>query len=230
MVDTGAEPSPASLREGRSATAYAAPIVVFAVLTALEGFLPVSAYPVFYVVKMAAVTAALVYFRGPLGDIRPSWGVVPLGAAVGAVVCAEWVIVDSLVSYPHLGTRVGYNPFEAIHDVGMRWAFLGARFYGLVLVVPVMEELFWRSFLLRYATTADFTALPVGQFSMTAFWVMVALSAVAHPEWLVAALASALFAWLLRYTRSLFAVIVSHAVANAALGGYILFRGQWQYW
>ena len=65
---------------------------------------------------------------------------------------------------------------------------------------------------------------------MTAFWVMVALSAVAHPEWLVAALASALFAWLLRYTRSLFAVIVSHAVANAALGGYILFRGQWQYW
>ena len=156
MVDTGAEPSPASLREGRSATAYAAPIVVFAVLTALEGVLPVSAYPVFYVVKMAAVTAALVYFRGPLGDIRPSWGVVPLGAAVGAVVCAEWVIVDSLVSYPHLGTRVGYNPFEAIHDVGMRWAFLVARFYGLVLVVPVMEELFWRSFLLRYATTADF--------------------------------------------------------------------------
>ena len=45
MVDTGAEPSPASLREGRSATAYAAPIVVFAVLTALEGVPPVSAYP-----------------------------------------------------------------------------------------------------------------------------------------------------------------------------------------
>ena len=230
MVDTRAEPSQASLREGRSAAAYAAPIVVFAVLTALEGFLPAGAYPVFYIVKIAAVTATLAYFRGPLGDIRPSWGVVPLGIAVGVVVFAEWVILDHLVPYPHLGTRVGYNPFGAIEDVGVRWAFLVARFYGLVLVVPVMEELFWRSFLLRYATTADFTSLSVGQFSMTAFSIVVALSAIAHPEWLVAAIASALFAWLLHHTRSLFAVIVSHAVANAALGGYILIRGQWQYW
>jgi uncharacterized protein len=230
MVEFTAEPSQPSLRKGRSAGAYAAPIVVFAVLTALEGFLPAGAYPAFYIVKIAAVTAALVYFRGPLGDIRPSWGVVPLGIAVGLVVFAEWIIVDQLVSYPHLGTRVGYNPFAAIEDVAVRWAFLVARFYGLVLVVPVMEELFWRSFLLRYATTADFTSLTVGQFSQTAFWIVVVLSAVAHPEWLVAAVASALFAWLLHYTRSLFAVIVSHAVANAALGGYILIREQWQYW
>jgi CAAX prenyl protease-like protein len=230
MVEFTAEPSQPSLREGRSAGAYAAPIVVFAVLTALEGVLPAGVYPAFYIVKVAAVTAALVYFRGPLGDIRPSWGVVPLGVAVGLVVFAEWVILDRLVSYPHLGTRVGYNPFAAIEDVAVRWAFLVARFYGLVLVVPVMEELFWRSFLLRYATTTDFTSLTVGQFSWTAFWIVVALSAVAHPEWLVAAIASALFAWLLHHTRSLFAVIVSHAVANAALGGYILIRGQWQYW
>jgi uncharacterized protein len=230
MVEFTAEPSQPSLREGRSAGAYAAPIVVFAVLTALEGVLPAGVYPAFYIVKVAAVTAALVYFRGPLGDIRPSWDVVPLGVAVGLVVFAEWVILDRLVSYPHLGTRVGYNPFTAIADVALRWAFLVARFYGLVLVVPVMEELFWRSFLLRYATTADFASLTVGQFSWTAFWIVVALSAVAHPEWLVAAIASALFAWLLHHTRSLFAVIVSHAVANAALGGYIVIRGQWQYW
>jgi CAAX prenyl protease-like protein len=230
MVDTRAEPRRASLREGRSATAYAAPIVVFGVLTGVEGLLPAGAYPVFYIVKIAVVTATLAYFRGPLGDIRPSWAVVPLGAAVGLVVFAEWVLLDHFVPYPHLGTRVGYNPFEAIDEVGARWAFLVARFYGLVLVVPVMEELFWRSFLLRYATTADFTSLAVGQFSMTAFWIVVALSAVAHPEWLVAAIASALFAWLLHHTRSLFAVIVSHAVTNSALGGYILIRGQWQYW
>src|SRR5829696_5120726 len=230
MVEFTAEPSQPSLREGRSAGAYAAPIVVFAVLTALEGFLPAADYPACYIVKIAAVTAALVYFRGPLGDIRPSWDVVPLGVAVGLVVFAEWVILDRLVSYPHLGTRVGYNPFTAIADVALRWAFLVARFYGLVLVVPVMEELFWRSFLLRYATTFDFTSLAVGQFSVAAVWIMVAVSAVAHPEWLVAAIASGLLAWLLRRTASLFAAIVAHAVANAALGGYILVTGEWQYW
>ena len=64
MVDARAEPSRASLREGRSVVAYAVPIAVFAVLTALEGLRPASAYPVAYIVKIAAVTAALGYFAG----------------------------------------------------------------------------------------------------------------------------------------------------------------------
>jgi len=230
MVDTAIENTPLTLRTERSLTTYAAPIVVFGVLTALEAYLPAGTYPAFYIGKIAAVTAALVYFRGPLGDIRPSWGVVPLATVIGLAVLAEWLLIDWLVPYPHLGSRIGYNPFAAIEPGGMRWGFLLARLYGLVLVVPVMEELFWRSFLLRYATTAEFTTLPIGQFSWAAFWIVVGLSAAAHPEWLVAAIASAAFAWLLHYTRSLFAVIVCHAVTNAALGGYIMTTGQWQYW
>jgi hypothetical protein len=224
------EPSRRRLRDQRSVTAYAAPILVFGALTTVEGFLPRGAYPLFYIAKMAAVTATLIYFQGPLGDIRPSWRVVPIAAGVGLVIVAQWLLIDELVPYPHLGTRVGYDPFVAIDASWLQWTFLLARLYGLVLVVPVMEELFWRSFLLRYATTPDFTTLTVGQFSTAAFWVVVAVSAVSHPEWLVAAVASALFAWLLRHTRSLFASIVAHAVANAALGGYILGTGKWHYW
>ena len=107
-----------------------------------------------------------------------------------------------------------------------RWTFLAGRLCGLVLVVPLMEELFWRSFLLRYATRADFTSLAMGQFSAGAFWTVVAISAAAHRKWLAAAIASALFTWLLRHTRTLFIVLVAHAAANAALGCYILAPGQ----
>src|SRR5215203_3127911 len=230
MTDTSAEPTETSLRDQRSVVAYAAPIVVFGVLTALEGYVPAGFYPAAYIAKVAVVTATLAYFRGPLADIHRSWTVVPLAVVVGLVIVGEWLLIDKLVPYPHIGTRVGYDTFEAIGSAGLRWAFLVARLYGLVLVVPVMEELFWRSFLLRYATTVDFTSLAVGQFSVAAFWIMVAVSAVAHPEWLVAAIASGLFAWLLRTTGSLFAAIVAHAVANAALGAYILVTGEWQYW
>jgi CAAX prenyl protease-like protein len=155
---------------------------------------------------------------------------VPLSVVVGLVIIVQWVLVDQWVPYPHLGTRMGYDPFAAIDAPWLRWAFLVARLCGLVLIVPLLEELFWRSFLLRYATTADFTSLPVGQFSTTAFLIVVALSALAHPEWLVAAVASALFAWLLHRTRSLFAAIVSHVVANAALGAYILATERWHLW
>src|SRR4051812_4224250 len=230
MTDTSTEPRQTSLRDQRSVFAYAAPVVTFGVLTTLEGYLPAGVYPAAYMVKVAAVTATLAYFRGPLADIRRSWSVVPLAVVVGVVILGEWLLIDRVVPYPHLGTRVGYDPFQAIGSSGTRWTFLLARFYGLVLMVPVMEELFWRSFLLRYATRADFTSLAVGQFSMAAFWIMVAVSAAAHPEWLVAAIASGLLAWLLRSTGSLFAAIVAHSVANAVLGGYILATGEWQYW
>jgi CAAX prenyl protease-like protein len=93
-----------------------------------------------------------------------------------------------------------------------------------------MEEIFWRSFLLRYLTNPDFQRLKVGTFSASALWVMVAASALAHPEWLVAAAASLAYAFWLRRTGSLFGVIVAHATTNAALGGYVLVTGDWQYW
>lgn len=217
-------------RDEISVPAYVAPMVLFGLLTTLEQYLSPAAYPVAYLAKVVVVTAALAYFRGPRRDIVPTGSVVPLGVGLGLVIFAAWVLIDKYVPYPHLGERVAYNPFDAIHGAGLRWAFLVARFYGLVLMVPVMEELFWRSFLLRYATRADFRSLAIGEFSRAAFWIMVAISAATHPEWLVAAIASALFAWILRHTRSLFAAIVSHAVANAALGIYILVTGEWQYW
>jgi CAAX prenyl protease-like protein len=97
-------------------------------------------------------------------------------------------------------------------------------------MVPVMEEIFWRSFMLRYLTQVDFRRLAVGTFSASALWVTVAGSAVSHPEWLVAAIAGLLYALWLRRTASLFASIVAHATTNAALGAYVLTTGSWQYW
>jgi CAAX prenyl protease-like protein len=93
-----------------------------------------------------------------------------------------------------------------------------------------MEEIFWRSFLLRYLTSTDFRKLPVGTFSASALWIMVAASALAHPEWLVAVMASLAYAFWLRRSRSLFGAIVAHAVTNAALGGYVLATGDYKYW
>jgi hypothetical protein len=46
----------------------------------------------------------------------------------------------------------------------------------------------------------------------------------------VALIAGIAFALLLRSTRSLFAVVVAHAVANAALGAYIIVTHDWRYW
>jgi hypothetical protein len=140
-----------------------------------------------------------------------------------------WVGIDRGVPYQHLGSRTAFDPSPLRGSTG--WiAFLAVRFYGLVLMVPVIEEIFWRSFFLRYLTQLDFRRLPLGTFSASALWLMVGGSALSHPEWLVAAIASLAYALWLRRTRSLFASIVAHATTNAALGVYVLATGSWQYW
>jgi len=209
--------------------AYSAPVVAFGVFTAIEGWVAPSMYPLAYTLKIAAVITAFLIWRGPLGDIRPSWRVLIPSLLVGLVIIGLWLIIDQVVPYPHIGARTGFDP-GTIDSVAGRLAFLMVWFSGLVIVVPVMEELFWRSFLLRYLTSGNPQALPIGAFSLSALTIMVVLSATAHTEWLVAAIASVIFAYWLRRTRSLFAAIVSHAAANGALGFYILHTHEWKYW
>ena len=213
-----------------SVISYAAPMVVFALVTALEGYVSAEAYVWLYAAKVVAVTLTLVYYRDTLRDIQPSWRVIGVALLVGVLVFAQWILLDTWLRYPHVGSRVGFDPFTALNDPRLVYAFLFVRIYGLVLLVPVMEELFMRSFLLRYLTDADFLSVPIGRFSSMAFAMVVGVSAIAHPEWLAAAVTACAYGWLLYRTRSLFATVVAHAVTNGALGIYILVSHNWQYW
>lgn len=208
---------------------YWIPIIAFALLTAGESYLPVAWFPIAYAVKALVVTACLLIWREPLRDIRFSAGTIVPSVLIGLGVCAAWIYLDKLIPYPHLGTRTAFDP-TPLQDAGLWLPFLAVRFYGLVLMVPVMEEIFWRSFLLRYLTTSDFRSLPVGTFSSSALAIMVVASAIAHPEWLVAVVASLVYALWLRQSGSLFGTIVAHATTNLALGAYVLRTGEWQYW
>ena len=208
---------------------FIAPTVVFGVLTALEGYVPTDLYAVAYAVKAVAVTAALLICRQPLRDIKLDFKVVVPSILLGLVVCVLWVGLDKAIPYPHLGERVGFDPYRLPNPL-TRAGFVVVRLYGLVLMVPVMEEILWRSFLLRYITQSQFLSIPIGEFSSRAFAVVIAASALAHPEWLVAAVANIVYCAWLRRTRSLFATIVAHAATNAALGAYVFVTHDWQYW
>ena len=86
------------------------------------------------------------------------------------------------------------------------------------MLVPLIEELFWRSFLIRWLIDQDFRRVPIGRVTPVSAAVTSALFAMAHPEWLPALLTGLLWAWLLQQTKSLPACVVSHVVANLAWG------------
>lgn len=208
---------------------YIAPAATFGVFTWLEGIVSPKWYPVAYLVKAIAVTASLYVCRSTLADIVPSRRWLVPSILLGLAVFAGWVGIEETIPYPHLGSREAYDPALAAATISEP-AFLAIRLYGLVLMVPVMEELLWRSFLLRYATQVDFLGIPIGTFSPFALALTVAVSGLSHPEWVVGALANLAYCLWLKRTRSLFTTVVAHATTNAALGAYVLATHAWKYW
>ena len=219
---------------------YVAPMATFLLLTSLEDWLPKSEggphptyYPIYYACKIAVVAVTCWLGRKSWGDLRPWPGPKSLGLAVvlGLVVTLMWVGLDGYYPvYGKVGSRAAFNP--TVLSPAPRVGFLIARMLGLVLVVPFFEELFWRSFVVRWIIDPDdFRKVPIGRVTPMAGAVTAALFALEHPaEWLPALLTGALWAWLLHQSKSVSACFVSHAVANLGLGVYVLTTGQWKYW
>lgn len=219
---------------------YVAPMATFLLLTSAEGWLPQpnagsskTYYPIFYAFKIALVAVVCWLTRSTWRDLLPRPDLKSLGLAVGlgVLVTLMWVKLDGY--YPifgDVGSRAAFNP--NVLSPGSRFGFLFVRMLGLVLVVPLFEELFWRSFVIRWIIDSDhFQKVPIGRVTPLAGAITAILFAFEHPaEWLPALLTGALWAGLLHQTKSVSACFVSHAVANLGLGVYVLTMGDWKFW
>jgi uncharacterized protein len=218
---------------------YVAPMFAYVSLSGLESYLPQVDkqpsphwYPIAYSVKLVLVAALAWWYRSTWRDLRPfpSLRALSLATLTGLVVFGLWIGLDGL--YPSIpfmmGERAAFDPNHLA--TASRWGFIVVRMLGLVVLVPLIEELFWRSFLLRWLIDQDFPRVPIGRVTPVAAVVTSVLFALAHPEWLPAFLTGLLWAWLLHQTKSLSACVVSHVVANLALGVYVIASGHWKYW
>ena len=228
----GTVPEVASAGE-RDYIPYIAPMFAYVALSSLEGSLPNPGwYPAAYAAKAAIVAALMWYYRATWRDLRPAPG--PLGIAMavaaGLLVIVLWIGLDG--HYPALpfmgGARSAFDPND-LSPAG-KWAFITVRFLGLVLLVPVFEELFWRSFLMRWLIDQEFWKVPIGKVTPMAAAISAAAFALAHPEWLPALLTGLIWAGLLWKTRSVSACMISHFVANLALGVYVVATESWKFW
>jgi len=213
----------------RAYAAYIAPFVVFVALRWLP-FSPEWLAPV----RFAAVVAALAIFSRRVLPGRTS---LPAGTLlVGAAVFAVWIAPDLL--WPgYRESRIFHNALTgaARSSLPMRLdsdaLFIAVRVLESAILVPILEELFWRGWLMRWIIRTDFENVPLGRYTPFSFWAVALLFASEHgPYWDVGLVAGVAYNWWLVRTRNLADCMLAHGVTNALLAAYVLAFGQWQYW
>jgi CAAX prenyl protease-like protein len=151
-------------------------------------------------------------------------------AAVALLVFAVWISPQALLGFP---PRLdGFNPEIFSGQPAPYWTTIVFRFLRLVVVVPLVEEVFWRGFLLRYFVNEQFYTVPFGTFSWLSFAVVTVGFGFAHAraDWMAALITGALYNCVAYRTRNLASCVVTHAITNLLLGLWIMKTGQWGFW
>lgn len=214
------------------------------------------ALPMFLFIALLSVCGLLKRPAGPLWLSAPEFWVYPLqtflcaallvsywreyefhsvrrpifAIAIALFVFVLWIAPQQFFHFP---ARVaGFNPDALASNPPAYWTTLVLRFVRLVIVVPLVEEIFWRGFLLRYLISERFEAVPFGTFRWLSFAVVTLAFGLSHSmaDWPAALITGALYNLVAYRTQSLSACVLAHALTNLALGLWIVATRQWGFW
>ncbi len=197
------------------------PFLVFILLTSFGN------PPVIYPLKTFLAIGMLWYYRKEFTEFKQwqfHWSAFP----VGLLVLALWIGFDFLIPQSTTG---GYNPFttgKPETDLLM----VSVRLGGSAFVVPFLEELFWRSWLMRFIVDQeDFRKVAIGHFTWSAFLISNLLFGAEHgSRWLSGIMAGVFYSGLVYWRKEIRSSIVAHGVTNFGLGIYVILTKSWAFW
>ena len=215
-----------------SEAAYLLPMAIFLLITQAQTKWPIIYAPL-YAVKTLVTAVALVILWKNYTKIR--WNYAWLGAIVGVTGIVQWIGMQLILEkyFPIFQPSPdAFNPINHFANHNEMIAFIAVRLTGAVLVVPVMEELFWRDYLWRQILSPnDFKLASVGEWGVAPFLIVSIAFATVHANWCLTAIVWAMMiGGLLIYTKSLGACIIAHATTNLLLGFYVLKYHAWGFW
>ena len=205
---------------------YLAFIVLVDGLTRLG--VPAASLRWLYAVKVSMVALTLVIFWRHYTELQ-RWRVSPTMVAValaaGMLVWWLWITLDA--PWMLVGTSDGFDPRT---NGQIDWLMVSVRIAGAALVVPVMEELFWRSFLMRWIDHVNFEQVTPGRVRPWGVLASALMFGFEHNQWFAGVVAGLVYSALYRRQGMLWSAIVAHGVTNLALGLWIVHAQMWTYW
>ena len=212
---------------------YIAPFIAFLILLAVGPKLPIVAS--WEAALRVLVLGALCVICWPRElPVVPKYAFA--SAIIGAAVFVLWIAPDLVFpgyrSSALFSNSIVGQPHSSIQPDALRSAWiLGWRTARAVVIVPIVEELFWRGWLMRWLIDTDFQKIPVGTYSTFSFWLTAVLFASEHgPYWDVGLITGIIYnLWAMR-SHSIADCVLMHAVTNAILSAFVISSAQWQYW
>lgn len=196
-------------------------------------------YCLVYGLKVALTCGLLCWFGRtwiPAFPMRGSAAALVVGIiGFGIWIGLTWPRLEhGLLEWTGLGgekSRSQFNPFEMIDARGLLIAFLALRFFGLVIVVPLCEELFLRGFLMRWVESPQWWTVSLARMSFRGLLVAPLYGVITHPgEAIAAAVWFSLVTWQVNRSGNFWDAVLAHAVTNLLLGLYVCLFAQWQLW
>lgn len=199
-----------------------------------------------YAAKTLGVGALLWAIRDWLPEMK--WSFKAEAVLVGIGIATLWIGLDGKI--PSLDEIWGHaqklvtgkapeppkpetpwNPLEYFRDTpAVGWAFVAVRVLGRSLVVPPLEEVFYRSFVYRYLANPKFLDLPLGAWHTMAFVVTSLMFGLAHPgQWVQGIVCGMAFQALVIRNRRLGDAMLAHATTNVIISAYAIATRQWQF-
>jgi uncharacterized protein len=216
--------------------AYVAPMVVFVSLLAVSTGLKIvgsqfwlaSAEYWIYPLQTIVCGGLLIWFR-PEYDFQRLRNI-GFTILVGTFVFVLWISPQQFLGFSP--RNAGFNPSIFANQPLLYWSTVALRFLRLIVVVPLIEEIFWRGFLLRFFVQEDFWRVRFGAFSWPSFVIVTLGFGFSHAkeDWIVAWMTGAIYNWVAYRTKSLWSCVVAHAVTNLLLGIWIMTTKQWGFW
>jgi uncharacterized protein len=212
---------------------YVLPFASFMAFLAVQNYFPL-APSIDYPVRIVVLSAILYVFSRHVIDLRSRQRLesVILGVAVFVI----WVGPDILFPtyrqhWLFQNAILGRIGAPVAEQTLMAPVVLWSRIIRAVVLVPIIEELFWRAWLMRWLISPKFEQIKMGAYAPMAFWITAVLFASEHgPYWDVGLITGVIYNWWMVRTRSLGDCILVHAVTNACLCGYVVATKHWEYW
>jgi uncharacterized protein len=232
--------------------ARVAPFVIFLFFTALQGQFGEASRYWFYLGKTILGIWLVWSMRPVVTEMR--WAFSWEAVVVGIAVCVMWVGIDGYYpSFDQITQRFicpilktiglpSWCPKPSANDLPwnphaqfglnspLAWLFIIGRILGSSIIVPPLEEVFYRSFLYRYIVKPDFQSVAFGAFHGLSFVITAVIFGCSHHEWLAGILCGFAYQWLVLRKNRLGDAMTAHAITNFLLGLWVVGRGAWNFW